>query len=181
MTSFLSTWLRSLPYEARLRWIAASVTVISLAALGAVYVAQYGFNLQPCVLCLYQRWPYRMVAGVGVFAFILAPRLTVLAWATLWIAPLAYVVGAAIALFQVGVEQHWWRGTDSCVGADLSNLSAAEMLMRINAAPLVRCDEIQFELFGISMAGYNGLLSLGLAVVVAVALYMWARPTSRRS
>lgn len=181
MTRFLKSLLRDLPYEARLRWIAASVIVISLAALGAVYIAQYGFNLQPCVLCLYQRWPYRIAAGVAVFAFILSARLPGFAWGALWLVPLSYLIGAGIALFQVGVEQHWWRGTESCVGADLGGLSTVEMLARINAAPMVRCDEIQFELFGISMAGYNGLLSLGLAVLVAVALFQWARPTSRRS
>jgi disulfide bond formation protein DsbB len=153
-----------------LRLTAAMVALASIFALGFAYTAQYGFDMQPCILCLYQRWPYRIAIGIGVFAFIMARHSEKLTRRILWLAPLAFIVDAGIAFFQVGVEQKWWHGFTGCSAPDLSKLSGAELYAAIQSAPVVSCDVIQFELFGISMAGYNGLFALGLAVATALAL-----------
>ena len=155
------------------RALALAVLLASVFSLAFAYTAQYGFGLQPCILCLYQRWPYRIAAGIAVAAGLMRLR-----W-MLWMAVPLYLSGAGIALFQVGVEQHWWRGTDDCVGGDITGLSGADLMAKIQSAPVVRCDEIQFEFLGISMAGYNGLLSLGLAAALAYCLLRGRFKTGR--
>lgn len=158
------------PRAQQTRIIARFVVIISILALGFAYVAQYGFGMQPCILCLYQRWPYRIAIILGVLALMMTQRKLPSARLAIWAVVPTYITGAAIALFQVGVEQHWWQGTEECTGSRMNGLSADQFLQAIQNAPSVRCDEIQFEFLGISMAGYNGLLSLGLAIVLLVVL-----------
>jgi disulfide bond formation protein DsbB len=144
-----------------MRLAAAVLLAASAALLAGALAFQYWGGLQPCVLCLWQRY-----AHVGVMAFagltlvIGQPqlRLTLLA-----AAGLAAVAGAGIAGFHVGVEQHWWQGTAEC-GSTLGPAATIdELRARLLAQPVVRCDEVAWSLFGISMAGYNFLLSLALA------------------
>jgi disulfide bond formation protein DsbB len=73
------------------------------------------------------------------------------------------VATAGIALFHVGVEQKWWEGTSACVGQFAPGMSAEELQQAIQDAPIVRCDVPAWEMFGISMAGYNLLYALALA------------------
>jgi disulfide bond formation protein DsbB len=77
------------------------------------------------------------------------------------------MVGAGIAVFHVGVEQHWWAGTAAC-GSTLSATSVEALRAQILAAPVVRCDQPAWSLLGISMAGYNALISAALAVVALI-------------
>lgn len=139
-------------------WFTAGM---SLSALCVAWLAQLGFGLSPCHLCLLQRDAYWAAIALSVLAIALGPRSRFRRLAVGLIA-LAFVAGAGIALYHVGVEQKWWEGAESCVGA-LSGLSGPALEAAIMNAPLTRCDDVAFELFGISMAGYNGLLSLALA------------------
>lgn len=139
-------------------WLTAGA---SLAALCLAWLAQYGFGLAPCHLCLLQRDAYWGAIVLSVIAIVLGQRSPVRRWAILLIG-LAFLVGAAIAFFHVGVEHKWWEGDAACVGA-MSGLSGADLEAAIMNAPVTRCDDVAFELFGISMAGYNGLVSLVLA------------------
>lgn len=148
----------------QLRLIGGLLMVAALFSLGFAFTAQYGFRLQPCILCLYQRVPYALIAALGAAAFFAAKSAPLASKIAVGMSIPAFLTGTAIGFFQVGVEQKWWRGTDECVGSDLTGLSPEQMIAKISAAPLVRCDEIQFEFLGISMAGYNALWSLGLAV-----------------
>jgi disulfide bond formation protein DsbB len=144
------------------RLIPAFLMAIGLGAIGAALVAQYAFDLQPCILCYYQRVPYVAVALLGAHAF--APwtqadrrLLCVL------LAGAAFLINGGIAFFHVGVEQHWWAGTDSC-GSAITATSIEELRRQLMAAPVVRCDEVSWSLFGISMAGYNALAAPFLAM-----------------
>jgi disulfide bond formation protein DsbB len=74
-------------------------------------------------------------------------------------------VGAGLGAYHAGVEQGWWPGPAGCSGVDPSGLTPDELLSRLSQTPLVRCDEIAWEFLGISMAGWNGLLSAGLAIL----------------
>ena len=142
--------------------LAASVVV-----LGTALLSQYVGGLQPCVLCLYQRVPYGVVivltALVLAWEFYgnsLAPGV---ARGTLLVSAWVFFAGACIAGFHVGVEQGWWQGTDGCAGPDLNALSLEELKQQLLASPVVRCDEVAWSLFGISMAGYNLMVSILLA------------------
>jgi disulfide bond formation protein DsbB len=147
----------------------------SVALLAAALAFQYLGGLQPCVLCIYQRWPHVAVIVLAGLALLpLGAR-----WRSLFLllAAAALLVGAGIGVFHVGVEQHWWEGTASCGGTVSSEgLTAEELRDRLLAAPPVRCDQVAWSLFGISMAGYNVLISLVLAAGAALA----ARALGRR-
>lgn len=145
------------------------VTAAAVVALGAALVSQFAFGLAPCVLCHWQRWPYIAAIVLGLAGVALAGRPPALR-AMLALAGLAFLTTAGIGAFHVGVEQGWWQGTSEC-GATVSTvgLSVEDALKRLQEAPVVRCDEVQFELFGISMAGFNVIYA-----VVAGALALWA-------
>lgn len=148
---------------AHVPWLVAG---LGLSALCVAWLAQYGFGLAPCELCLWQRYAHWAAIAGGIGAIALA-RHTRRSGLALGLAALACLAGAAISLFHVGVEQNWWEGTGACVGAGIGGLSGAELEAAIMNAPVTRCDEIAFEMFGISMAGYNGLFSLALALFAA--------------
>jgi disulfide bond formation protein DsbB len=146
------------------------VLAASIAVLGSALLSQYWGGLQPCVLCLYQRVPYWTAIGLSLAALIaLARGAGRLAGWLVAIAALAFLAGAGIAAFHVGVEQHWWTGTAECgASGPLAGGSAADLRARLLAQPVVRCDEVAWSLFGISMAGFNVMVSLGLALFAAL-------------
>lgn len=140
----------------------------SAVALATAFVAQYGFDLQPCVLCLYQRWPYAAVIALAVVG-LLAARRRPAATVLLALIALALVIDAGIAGFHVGVEQLWWQGSSECTGPAGSATTLEELRAQIMATPVVRCDDVAFVLFGISMAGYNMIAALALAAFALAA------------
>lgn len=132
-----------------------------LAALGslAMMLGAWGFQyigeMAPCELCLWQRWPHKIAIALGVVMLFLPSR-----WIAL-LGALVVLVGAAIAFYHAGVELKYWTGPDTCTG--LPNLTGTLTVSDLFARPVVRCDDIPWSMFGISMAGWNGIVSLGLA------------------
>jgi disulfide bond formation protein DsbB len=162
--------LNTLPKTTLIQALAAMVLFTAAGALIFALTAQYAFGFQPCILCLYQRWPYRLVILLSGLAFLISrahPRVAL--WLIATCIPL-HIIGGITGFFQVGVEQKWWRGFAGCSSPDLSNLSPAQILAELQSAPVVPCDIIQFEFLGLSMAAYNALLEFGLAAALAVAL-----------
>lgn len=145
------------------------VLMFSIAILAAVFTSQYGFGLRPCQLCLYQRVPY----GVTIFLALLALGLKLdakRAALMLGLCALAFVTDGGLALYHVGVEQHWWAGPTSCSGG-LGTVRSVEDLAALLSKPIdiPSCDKIAWSLFGISMAGYNLLASIALAAFSALS------------
>jgi disulfide bond formation protein DsbB len=159
------------------RLVFALLLGASAAILASAFASQYIGGLQPCILCLYQRVPYGVVIalsglGLGLSGLTPPPRSVIVGLAGL--CAVAFLINAGIASFHVGVEQHWWQGTEGCVGAGGAARTIEELRAQILAAPVVRCDQVPWSLFGISMAGYNVLTSLGLFVASAIAARgMW--------
>lgn len=128
----------------------------SLALLAGAWGFQIIGGLVPCEMCWWQRYALMAVAGLAVPA-LLAP---VRALAAL---PLLAMLGnAGIALFHAGVERHWWQGITRCTAPPLAG-DARSMMADLLSQPLVRCDAIPWQMFGISMAGWNFIVSLILA------------------
>ena len=136
------------------------VLLAAAAVLGAALASQYWGGLRPCVLCLYQRYPYAIVIALMALAAGLGESRTALA--LLVATGLVFLVGAGIGTYHVGVEQQWWAGTAECGNTESADTVEALRAKLLGRAP-VRCDEVAWSLFGISMAGYNVLASLGLA------------------
>ncbi|MDC0135250.1 disulfide bond formation protein B [Sulfitobacter sp.] len=138
---------------------------VLLATLGsaAVLLGAYGFQhlggMAPCKLCLWQRWPHGTAILIGL-AILLTGEIRMA-----WMGAVAAFTTAGIGFYHVGVEQGWWEGPTSCTSNGVDKVSAEELLNQILAAPLVRCDDIAWQLAGISMAGWNAILSLGLVAL----------------
>jgi disulfide bond formation protein DsbB len=158
------------------RLVPALIVAVSLGALAAALASQYWGGLQPCVLCYYQRYAYLGAIAFGLVGLAAGPR-TGARRAAVALAGLAFLTGAAIAAFHVGVEQLWWRGTGEChAPAFDSSASVADQLKQIMETDFVPCDQVQWSLFGISMPGYNVLASLSLALAS-----LWAARRARGS
>jgi disulfide bond formation protein DsbB len=157
--------------------------VIFLAS-GSMLAIAWGFQLigglQPCILCLYQRWPYWIVLAIAALAILAARQIGPRGLAGFAIlCALVFLAGAAVAGFHVGVEQGWWQGLAACGGAvNDANLSIDELREKLFATPIVRCDEVAWSLFGISMAGWNFLASLVFAAASTGAACMFWRKTA---
>jgi disulfide bond formation protein DsbB len=157
------------------RKAALFVFAASAVLLGGALAFQYLGGYSPCVLCHWQRYAHA-VAILLTLAALALPRATPL---LLGAAGLALLAGAGIAFFHVGVEQHWWQGTAECGSAVSGAASIEELRARLLAQPVVRCDEVQWSLFGVSMAGYNFLASLALGLLaVASVVFSWRRAGS---
>jgi disulfide bond formation protein DsbB len=136
----------------------------SIALLGGAFAFQYIGGLAPCQLCLWQRWPHAAAILIGVLALATGWR------GLLWLGALAALTTAGIGVFHVGVEQGWWEGLATCTAGSISGLSTADLLNpAADVAAPVRCDAIAWQLLGISMAGWNVIVSLGLAAVWMLA------------
>jgi disulfide bond formation protein DsbB len=144
------------------------ILIASAALVGGALLFQYVGGLQPCELCLYQRWPYYTVIVLSALA-LAAGRRGVTVAAT-GIAALAFVIGAGLAFYHVGVEQHWFAGPGACTGVSAGGGGVDDFRARLMAQQPVRCDEPQWALFGVSLAGWNLLASLALVVFCLLAL-----------
>lgn len=144
----------------------AAVALVSAAALAIALVAEHVFGLAPCLLCHWQRYAYVAALACGLIGLLAWPR------AALTLGGLAFLAGAAIAGFHIGVEQGWWQGTAGCQAPVFDpNASVDEMREALLGTEFVPCDRVAWSLFAISMAGYNLLFSLifALASLLAVA------------
>ena len=148
------------------RRIPTLVVIASLASLAIAFASQYWGGLQPCVLCIYQRYPYGVAAALGIVGMI-GVRRPGLLHGILLLAAVAFFVDAGIAAFHVGVEQHWWAGTSECGSVLDLDASLGDLKTQLLNQPVVRCDEPAWSLFGVSMAGYNFLYAAlcGLATL----------------
>jgi disulfide bond formation protein DsbB len=144
------------------------ILLASAAVVGGALLSQYVGGLQPCELCLYQRWPYYGVIAVTLAASIAGDRK--LTMAVMAVAALAFLVGAGLAFYHVGVEQHWFAGPSACTGGGAAGDSLEDFRRRLLAQQPVACDQPQWTLFGVSLAGWNLLASLGLVVACVAAL-----------
>lgn len=142
--------------------------LIFLAAAGSAALLTGAFVFQalgypPCHLCLLQRWPHLAALIVGALALWQGWR-----WLP-WAGAAAAGLSGLIAIYHTGVERRWWAGPDSCTSQRVEGLTPEELLNHIMAAPLVRCDEPAWMLFGLSMASWNAILSFALVAVWVAA------------
>jgi disulfide bond formation protein DsbB len=132
-----------------------------LGALGSQYLG----GLYPCEMCHWQRWPHYAAVLIAGAAFVVPGR--AMRQSLVLIAALLIAVSGAIAVFHAGVEYHWWNGITACTSTIASGATtSAERLAAIMNAPMIRCDVAQWRLAGISLAGFNAILSLGGALTI---------------
>jgi len=135
-----------------------------LALLGGALGSQYFGGLQPCEMCMWQRWPHAAAIVLALLAFT-APAGSPRSRTLVLLAAFAIAVSGAIGVYHAGVEAKVFEGFTQCTALAKGGTNA-ELLQQIMHAPLVRCDEVQFRFLGISMAGWNAILSLGGAALI---------------
>ncbi|MFK7866068.1 MAG: disulfide bond formation protein B [Alphaproteobacteria bacterium] len=143
------------------------MTLLAASILLIVYIAEYGFGILPCQLCLWQRVPWWIMLVISILFWLLHPRLP-RHYFTL-IALIIMLGSAGLGLFHVGVEYGWWAGLSSCGGsaataANDGPVSLVERMRQAQATQIVPCDQPAWQLFGISFAGYNLIASFLLIV-----------------
>ena len=139
--------------------------LLPLGLLGGALGSQYLGGLVPCEMCYWQRWPHGAAILLAGLAFTGSPASERSRTLTL-LAALAIAVSGAIGVYHAGVELGIFEGLTTCA-ASAGGATNAELLDQIMKTPLVRCDQVQFAFLGISMAGWNAILSLGSAIVIS--------------
>jgi disulfide bond formation protein DsbB len=150
------------------RAIPLLIVLVAIGSLASALVAEYVYRLEPCILCIYQRLPF-IATGVLALLALKMERFPVAVIGIIAVCGLIYLAGSGIAFYHVGVEQHWWLS--GCSGELFTGGSVADLRAGLMSKPEKPCDDIDWTLFGISMATYNvaysgglGLLSLGAAM-----------------
>jgi disulfide bond formation protein DsbB len=146
----------------RRTWILIAAAGSLALMLGALAFQHIG-GMAPCKLCITQRYPHVIAIVIGVIAFAL-PRVPVILMGAL-----AAAVTAGYGFYHAGVERGIFEGPTSCTSSSISDLSADELLAQIMSAPLVRCDDIPWEMLGLSMAGWNAVISSALCIAWLIA------------
>ena len=157
---------------------AFAITAIAAATLAGAWFLQLALDIRPCELCLAQRYAYYLVvplaALIALAAATDAPRGALVAG--LAIIAVATLGNAGLAAYHAGVEWGFWQGPTACTGP-VGNLgSAGSLLQRLDAVKVVRCDEVQWKFLGLSLAGYNVLISLLMAAIAARGAIRTAKP-----
>lgn len=154
------------------RGVLASATALGLLAISGALASQYLGGLAPCELCLLQRWPYYVGVPALAIATLLHGRLP-----PTWLGLLVLFAGALFAWgawmggYHAGVEWGFWPGPTSCTGA----MQEIDLTSIMDMKPVVRCDVVQFRFLGVSLAGYNALLSALVAGLSAMSIVLLRR------
>ena len=171
-----------MPLDARRYLLLAAL--VSAAMLASAHAFERMGGYAPCLLCLRQREVYWMALplAAGGWALLkreglgarepLLPRVLPLLLAAV------FLTGFGVAAYHAGVEWRWWPGPEACAAGGSTSAADIEALLRGESGPMVRCDEVVWSLLGLSMAGWNAVVSLGLALLGAVVA---AKPVQSRS
>lgn len=146
-------------------------TLILLATFGsaALLFGAYGFQhiggLLPCKMCLWQRWPHAAAVIIGALALLARKNLA-------WFGAAAAATTGAVGIYHAGVEWGFWPGPSSCSGGglDMGGMTGGDLLSTEGSVSMVMCDEVVWSLMGLSMAGWNAVISFALmALWIAAA------------
>jgi disulfide bond formation protein DsbB len=133
-----------------------------VALLAGAYISQYGFGLFPCEMCWWQRYAHFAALPFALAAFLLPSRRWPIALATL-----AILVSGLIGGYHAGVEYHWWAGLTACTSTAGAGANPLDAILN---APIIRCDVAQWTLLGVSLAGFNFVLSTAAAIAILALL-----------
>jgi disulfide bond formation protein DsbB len=158
---------------------ALAITAIAVATLAGAWFFQLVLDIRPCPLCLEQRYAYYLAIPLGALVAFAAARdaSRFVLLAGLAILALAALYNAGLGTYHAGVEWKLWQGPTDCTGPLVDLGSAANLLERLQTVKVIRCDEVQWRFLGLSLAGYNALISLLMAAIAAWGI---ARVVARR-
>jgi disulfide bond formation protein DsbB len=150
-----------------MRQVALAVALGAAATVGGALIFEHAFGYVPCKLCLIQRNPYYIAIPLGLVAALLPPR-----WvrAGLWLLALVFVVSAGLGAYHSGVEWGFFAGPSDCGGGSGAGTgNVGDFLNQLQSTRVVSCTEAAWRFLGLSLAGWNVLISLALAAFAAMA------------
>lgn len=158
------------------------MAVIAAASLGMAFMGQYVFGLEPCILCLIQRYPYAIVIGLGLVGFLFSYKCKKAVSVIMGLIGVTFFINSTIAFYHTGVELHWWKSfLEGCAVPEMAG-NIDQVLKDIQSrTEAVRCDEIPWAdpILNLSMANYNVIFCLGLGVVALIsATLIWRKARS---
>jgi len=147
------------------RFVAAAIAVAAAATIAGAWFFELVLDVRPCPLCLEQRYAYYLAIPLAALLALAAVRgapraMLVGGFAVLAVALLA---NAGLGAYHAGVEWGFWRGPTDCSGPIVDFGNGGSLLDTLNKVKVIRCDEVQWRFLGLSLAGYNVLISLALA------------------
>jgi disulfide bond formation protein DsbB len=142
----------------------AIALLLPLGLMAGALGSQYIGGLSPCEMCMWQRYPHYAAIALAALSYVVTPARAPL----VWLATLGIAISGAIGVFHAGVEYGWWEGLTRC--STSFGAGGGVTLDSIMNAPLIRCDVAPWDFLGISLAGWNGILSLAGAAVIATLL-----------
>ena len=138
---------------------------ISASLYAGALLFQYVGGFMPCNLCLWQRWPHIIIVGLAVIAlFLRTPRLVLTAIA------ISAAVSCILAAYHTGVEWQLWDGPGGCTTSLTTSGDLTSLTDSLLSTPVVRCDDVAWSFLGLSMAGWNSLLSLDICLIALLTL-----------
>jgi disulfide bond formation protein DsbB len=152
---------------------ALAITAIAAATLAGAWFFQLVLDIRPCPLCLEQRYAYYLAIPLGALVAFAAtkdtPRSVLLAGLAILAA--AALGNAWLGAYHAGVEWKFWQGPTDCSGPVVNFGSAGNLLERLETTKVIRCDEVQWRFLGLSLAGYNVLISLAMAAIAGWGIF----------
>ena len=136
--------------------------LVPATLLAGAFGSQYLGGFYPCEMCWWQRWAHIAALAFALLSFAPMPDK---GRSLVWLAAAAILTSGAIGVYHAGVEVGIFEGFTECT-SEASGATAEEMLKQIMESPMVRCDQVQWSFLGISMAGWNAILSLGFGLVI---------------
>jgi disulfide bond formation protein DsbB len=156
---------------------ALAVAVIAAVTLAGAWFFELVLDIRPCPLCLEQRYAYYLAIPLGALVALAAakdaPRAVLLAG--LAVLALAALGNAGFGAYHAGVEWQFWQGPTECAGPVANLGSAGNLLQRLDTVKVIRCDEVQWRFLGLSLAGYNVLISLAMAAIAGWGIFRLQR------
>ena len=138
--------------------------LVPAALLAGALGSQYLGGLHPCEMCHWQRWPHYAAVALALVAYAMR-RAPDRGRSMVWLGALAILTSGLIGVYHAGVELGIFEGLTQCSSTGGGG-SSADVLADIMAAPLIRCDQVQFTFLGVSMAGWNAILSISAALMI---------------
>ncbi|HEX7792491.1 MAG TPA: disulfide bond formation protein B [Afipia sp.] len=153
----------------------AAIAAVAALTIAGAWFFELVLDIRPCPLCLEQRYAYYLAIPLAALIAIGASRgiSRGLLGAALAILALALLANAGLGAYHAGVEWGFWQGPTDCSGP-IIDFGTGSLLDGLNKVKVIRCDEVQWRFLGLSLAGYNALISLGMA-----ALAVWGVSKSR--
>ena len=158
-------------------FMCGAIFCVSIFSLGTALIAEHVYNLDPCILCIYQRIPFAIAALLSLLGLILSysPDRMKMVAGLIFLSALCFLADSIIAAYHTGVERHWWASFLEGCTVDFGDSN--DLLAMIENTQAVRCDEIPWAdpFIGLSMANYNAVMSFGLFVFCMVSSIFTAR------